>query len=1387
MSDPLQYATHLALQHHHYHAAMAAGGPRLPPPPPLPPPLADTGTSRPPPPPMIPVPGLRLPGLAAALKPMPAGPTGVGGTARPPPYPILPPPAAAMRRLLTPPPPLSAATLAAVAGAAAAAGGAPFRMMGPMGPPRDGAGGVRAPSVLPPPAGPRHDLFAARATSTAAGMDGGSSADANPGAAAIDTTAAAATVNPEDLLPALELHEAQLDFSTTSCKGRGNAAEKRHGFLRTLAAVHAIVREKLYRARRCTMEQYFSTHHKISRAQVYRLLDCYTIIHELDDFPEKPLKQRICRTLKKVTPSPAGRRQLWAAVLARFGTDAAAVASLTSGDILTTWRDLTAVITTATATPAASGSSAPPPPAATVPAAPARVRVPRTRRAPAAKANAANPATTAAAAATSTASTDAAPTVLVIPPPIRPASAVPAPRVPLPPTTVAEPAAVPSTPAAVAVPAARSVLATAHVPAAVEAPAARPASAAMSAPATSPAPAPAVVQAPAVQAPPAASSAATLAVPAASGSSPIPAPAAGSADPGLKRKRMPPSVPPSPQAPRSPRAKRMTLEPSATPPTPLQVVEEPPAAAVAMPVDARDAAMRPPAVAGSSPAPPLVPEHASPVHVSPVHVSPPPALVVGHMDAAPVDHGEITDVAMAEFGATAEAIHPTPPAAVVIESTQASQSSDPSAMTAAPSDPAPSDRESTAAGITSAVMDMDLDASSMGHFTTAGSAYPAGTTTAAAAAYTVDYRDNEVAMDDMYVADASATFTLYSAAAAAAAAAAAQEERGLGSPRLHRFDHGIRPPSSSGAQLCLTQPPAPAHHAHPPPPPPPPSSRAHAAHFHTHPLAAPAPATAAAAAGDRSFQLYAAKYHHHDDAIGYAPVHLVRAAAAPPPPLPVQQQAVHVLHPHHHHGGHGNGPTSLPPHLLQPPAAAAAAYTFYAPQHHHHHHSHHHHQQQQHVGYSPQGAQYTVAAAPPAVHARTASRGSRGHVSAASGPRAVVSTAPQAQRQQQPQHHFAAPQPQQHHQALHQHHHQQYVQLQQQQQLAAQQLQQYTQPPPPPHVYPTAQQQQQPYPRAALLQQQQYHAPPPPPSQQRYAVDSFGKSHLAAPAAVSMPHDVVDGAAAAMPFLIQEMFHAAGMTALAAAGCDPPPPAPATTTTWATTAPAAAGMRSSHSSSNSSHVAPTTTTSAPAPYPEYDYFIQDQPGDHSHPAAGGAVSARDMHDLHDLIAAAAAAGGGADTSPVTASPMALLTAPAALDPTLGLDEGTFRHALAFPAAMGGKQQDARAVPTWATHAHAPPTANRTRRAATVAGPVAPSDEHAAGYYATMAAMAELVAAPAPVQTQAAHVGVAGGSRPSTVAAITALQAYMMQAPQGEHGSGGLGADAAGCVPRAPAM
>ncbi|KAJ1510930.1 hypothetical protein HMI56_006027 [Coelomomyces lativittatus] len=136
----------------------------------------------------------------------------------------------------------------------------------------------------------------------------------------------------------LDRLESKLDLSSTSCKGKQFDSEKQEGFIRTLNSVHTIVRDKLYRARHCTMEQYFSQYHKISRAQVYRLLDCHTILQELSEFPEKPLKQRICRTLKKVAPNPAARKKLWQAVLNKHGHNA--VVNLTSGDITSTWKEL---------------------------------------------------------------------------------------------------------------------------------------------------------------------------------------------------------------------------------------------------------------------------------------------------------------------------------------------------------------------------------------------------------------------------------------------------------------------------------------------------------------------------------------------------------------------------------------------------------------------------------------------------------------------------------------------------------------------------------------------------------------------------------------------------------------------------------------------------------------------------------------------------------------------------------------------------------------------------------------------------------------------------------------------------------------------------------------
>ncbi|KAI9144537.1 hypothetical protein BKA69DRAFT_1055584, partial [Paraphysoderma sedebokerense] len=61
-------------------------------------------------------------------------------------------------------------------------------------------------------------------------------------------------------------------------------------------------------------------------------------LQELKDFPQKPIKQRICRTLKKVAPSPKLRKRLWAQVLEKFGENG--ISFLTSTDIVNVWKDM---------------------------------------------------------------------------------------------------------------------------------------------------------------------------------------------------------------------------------------------------------------------------------------------------------------------------------------------------------------------------------------------------------------------------------------------------------------------------------------------------------------------------------------------------------------------------------------------------------------------------------------------------------------------------------------------------------------------------------------------------------------------------------------------------------------------------------------------------------------------------------------------------------------------------------------------------------------------------------------------------------------------------------------------------------------------------------------
>ena len=49
-------------------------------------------------------------------------------------------------------------------------------------------------------------------------------------------------------------------------------------FIETVAGVNVIVKEKLYRAKAKSLESYFNASWNISRAQVYRYIDCATVL-----------------------------------------------------------------------------------------------------------------------------------------------------------------------------------------------------------------------------------------------------------------------------------------------------------------------------------------------------------------------------------------------------------------------------------------------------------------------------------------------------------------------------------------------------------------------------------------------------------------------------------------------------------------------------------------------------------------------------------------------------------------------------------------------------------------------------------------------------------------------------------------------------------------------------------------------------------------------------------------------------------------------------------------------------------------------------------------------------------------------------------------------------
>ncbi|ORY44488.1 hypothetical protein BCR33DRAFT_716998 [Rhizoclosmatium globosum] len=137
----------------------------------------------------------------------------------------------------------------------------------------------------------------------------------------------------------LEAMEAEIDLKILN-QVSGDALEVRQDkFKKTVTAVQAIVAKKLYRAKSVSLELYFKEHWKISRAQVYRFLDCAAVLQHLDGFTRIPIRERLCRTLKSLAKNRHDIRILWAACLSQIqgNTD-----TITSTMLNHLWTDLLA-------------------------------------------------------------------------------------------------------------------------------------------------------------------------------------------------------------------------------------------------------------------------------------------------------------------------------------------------------------------------------------------------------------------------------------------------------------------------------------------------------------------------------------------------------------------------------------------------------------------------------------------------------------------------------------------------------------------------------------------------------------------------------------------------------------------------------------------------------------------------------------------------------------------------------------------------------------------------------------------------------------------------------------------------------------------------------------
>lgn len=122
-------------------------------------------------------------------------------------------------------------------------------------------------------------------------------------------------IQKKDMLEELKKQEALMDMDVLHYKD--NDQRRQDGFQKTILAIQSIVSRKLYKAVAPSLEIYFRDVWKISRAQVYRFLDCATVLNTLEGFQDRPSKERLCRSLKRHGKSPTNIRNLWTLVKIR--------------------------------------------------------------------------------------------------------------------------------------------------------------------------------------------------------------------------------------------------------------------------------------------------------------------------------------------------------------------------------------------------------------------------------------------------------------------------------------------------------------------------------------------------------------------------------------------------------------------------------------------------------------------------------------------------------------------------------------------------------------------------------------------------------------------------------------------------------------------------------------------------------------------------------------------------------------------------------------------------------------------------------------------------------------------------------------------------------------